>query len=169
MIKTSQLKFFPTERSLFSTAKRICFLIGDLRPAPSLFYKHFLLPVVSHQDQFGFGAGSSGGVVSSRLSIRRGHVAAFLRGLVDGFGRGLGWGVQGSRHLWPLLLADGAERQPGKCLYGGAPLRGGAAQECPETPVELNTNMHSCRISCCNNSSCALKLTWQVIMEEEVS
>lgn len=109
MIKTSQLEFkTPTERSPFSAAKRIYFLIEDPRPAPSLFHQRFFsLPVVSHQDQLGFGAGSSGGVASSR-----GNVVASLRGIVDGVGRWLDRGGRGSRHFLPLLLADGTARQP---------------------------------------------------------
>lgn len=38
--------------------------MGDPRHAPSLSCKHFLLPVVRHQDQFGFGAVGGGALGS---------------------------------------------------------------------------------------------------------
>lgn len=125
----------PAERSFFSATKTICFLIGDPCPAPSLFRKRFLLPVMSYQDQFGFVVGGS-----SALRIRLSRVAASVRGSVDGVGRGLIWGGPGHRHLLLLRLTDGAQRQPWKCLYGGASLEGGAAHEGQETPVELHTH-----------------------------
>lgn len=128
----------PAERSLFSATKRICFLIGGPCPAPSLFCKRSLLSVMSYQDQFGFVAGGGGG-----LWIGPRHAAASPRGVVDGVRRGLGRGGRGHRHLLLLRLTDGAQRRPGKCLYGGASLGGGAAHEGHETPVELHTNTHA--------------------------
>lgn len=41
------------------------------------------------------------------------------------------------------MLADGAEGNPGKCLYGGASLGGGTVEERPETPVELQTKVRA--------------------------
>lgn len=120
---------------------RICFLIGDVRHAPSLSCKHFLLPVVHHQGQFGLGAVSRAGLGSRGPAVGRGAEAAFARGVVDGVRRGAGRGSRGGRHLLLLVLADGAERNAGECLYGGASLGGGAVQECPETPVELHTKV----------------------------
>lgn len=62
---------------------------------------------------------------------------------MDGVRRGAGRGWRWSRHLLLLVMAHGAERNSGKCLYGGASLGGGAVQECPEAPVELHTKVHS--------------------------
>lgn len=142
MIKTTQLvSETPTENLFFTTTLRICFLIGDLPHAPSLSCKHFLLPVVRHQDQFGLGAVSSRGVGSSSRAVGRRAVAAFARGVVDGVWRGAGRGRRRGWHLLLLVFADGAERNPGKCLYGGASLGSGTVQECLETPVELQTKV----------------------------
>lgn len=57
---------------------------------------------------------------------------------MDGVWRGAGGGRRQGRHLLLPVLADGAERNPGKCLNGGVSLGGGAVQERPETPVELH-------------------------------
>lgn len=93
MIKTTQrVSETPTENLFFTTTLRICFLIGDLPHDPSLSCKHFLLPVVRHQDQFGLGAVSSGGVGSSGRAVGRRAAAAFARGVVDGVWRGAGRG-----------------------------------------------------------------------------
>lgn len=92
-----------------------------------------------HQDQFGFGAGGGGPPGGGSRAVGRRAVAASARGVMDGVRRGAGRGRRQSRHLLLLVLADGAERNPGKCLYGGVSLGGGAVQEGPETPVKLHT------------------------------
>lgn len=161
-IKRSQFVFkTPTELalcSLFSNIKRICFLIGDLLLLLLLLSVNIqllflsLLPVVSHQDQFGFG-GNSWGVGGSRSSSRLlfrwrwrwSPSAGFLRRVVDGVGCWENRGGRWSRHAVFLRLTDGAERlsRPRKCLHCGSSLRDRAAQERPETPVELHTNTHT--------------------------
>lgn len=88
---------------------RTCFLIGDVSHAPSLSCKHFLLPVVHHQGQFGLGAASKGGLGSRSPAVGRGAAAAFARGVVDGVRRGAGGGIRRGRHLLLLVLADGTE------------------------------------------------------------
>lgn len=120
---------------------RICFPSGDPRHAPSPSRKHVLLPVVRHQDQFGLGAVCSGGLGGSSLVAGRRAGAAFARGVVDGVWRMAGRGRRQGRHLLPLVAADGAERNPGKRLHGGVSLGAGTVQECPETPVELQTKV----------------------------
>lgn len=96
MIRTTQLVCgTPTESLFFTTTKRICFLIGDRRHAPSLCCKHFLLPVARHQDQFGLGAVGSGGLGGGgggSPAVGRRAGAAFARGPVDGVWRGAGRG-----------------------------------------------------------------------------
>lgn len=120
----------------------------------------FLLPVVSHQNQSWCVTVSSGGVGHSAVSIRWRcrRLIGSLRRPVDGVVRWVDWGRGRSGQVALLILGDGAERLccPGKCLYSGAWLRVGAAEERPETPVELQTQRQlqslSINHSCCNGA-----------------
>lgn len=70
-----------------------------------------LFPVVSHQNQFRFGAVGGRGVGSGRIWIgqRWSHVTGSLGGPMYGVGRGQGCGGGWIGHVVFLLLADGAE------------------------------------------------------------
>lgn len=70
-----------------------------------------------------------------------GHGIVSSRGPVNGFVCGQDGGRGGGGPVVLLLLTHGAERlrHPGKGFEGGASLEGGAAEERPETPVELQT------------------------------
>lgn len=85
---------------------------------------------------FRFGASSRRGSDSGSVSVWWSNTVAVLQGLVGG---GLGWRGRWNWHLLFLSLADGAESQPWKCLYGGASLGSRTVQESPETPGELHT------------------------------